>query len=371
MSIYETLNKVEEKNRFRELTFKLSRNALNKHVPLSGGFELTPRCTLDCKMCYMHLRPDQMYRPELTTDEWMILCKDAVSSGLQYATLTGGEPLLHPGFKKIYKYLHDSGVFVYVLTNGFLLDEEMARFLREHYPITVQLSVYGHTPEVYEKVTGNAEGYFRMEKAAHLLNDSGIAFNLAVTLSRYNYEYLDDLLDYCKKLNPTDYSIASFMTDCREETGRALSDYSLSLEEEVVVIKKQSYFKSGWSAPERTDEEVIEDLRSRTKEKFIKYGTKCAAGKFRFWITWDGRMQPCFGLTCSVAQPLDVGFGNAWNQITKETALIPNPAECENCDYLGICKHCMGFHYDDTKCYGKASPRLCLQGKRFFKARLL
>ena len=25
-------------------------------IPLSGTFELTPRCNLDCKMCYIHKR---------------------------------------------------------------------------------------------------------------------------------------------------------------------------------------------------------------------------------------------------------------------------------------------------------------------------
>ena len=28
---------------------------LNK-IPLGGSFELTPRCTLNCKMCYIHRR---------------------------------------------------------------------------------------------------------------------------------------------------------------------------------------------------------------------------------------------------------------------------------------------------------------------------
>ncbi|MBP3312208.1 MAG: hypothetical protein J6L72_08255 [Butyricicoccus sp.] len=26
-------------------------------IPLSGTFELTARCNLDCRMCYIHMRP--------------------------------------------------------------------------------------------------------------------------------------------------------------------------------------------------------------------------------------------------------------------------------------------------------------------------
>lgn len=42
-------------------------------IPISGTFELTPRCNFDCKMCYVHLKPEQIPRHgrELTAKEWL------------------------------------------------------------------------------------------------------------------------------------------------------------------------------------------------------------------------------------------------------------------------------------------------------------
>ena len=38
---------------YSELLFA---KAAEKGIPLSGSFELTSRCNLDCKMCYIHKR---------------------------------------------------------------------------------------------------------------------------------------------------------------------------------------------------------------------------------------------------------------------------------------------------------------------------
>ena len=38
----------------------LCRRCAGLGIPVSGIFELTPRCNLQCKMCYVRLTPDQM-----------------------------------------------------------------------------------------------------------------------------------------------------------------------------------------------------------------------------------------------------------------------------------------------------------------------
>ena len=42
------------------LTEYLYRRATAAGLPLSGTFELTPLCNLDCRMCYVHLNKDQL-----------------------------------------------------------------------------------------------------------------------------------------------------------------------------------------------------------------------------------------------------------------------------------------------------------------------
>ena len=124
-------------------------------VPVSPYFELTPRCTLDCKMCYIHLTPEQMGdRKELSTEQWMRITDEAVEAGMLYVVLTGGECMLHPGFWEIYDHLLDKGVVVTVNTNAYTLtDADIERF-RCRPPAGFRVTLYGASEEGYERCTG-------------------------------------------------------------------------------------------------------------------------------------------------------------------------------------------------------------------------
>ena len=50
----------EPVTRFGEITKFLGDKAKEKGTPLHGQFELTPFCNFSCKMCYVHLTPDQL-----------------------------------------------------------------------------------------------------------------------------------------------------------------------------------------------------------------------------------------------------------------------------------------------------------------------
>ena len=48
-------------------------------VPVSGTFELTPRCNLRCRMCYVRMTPEQMkpFGKEKTAKEWLEIARQA------------------------------------------------------------------------------------------------------------------------------------------------------------------------------------------------------------------------------------------------------------------------------------------------------
>ena len=71
--------------------------AMQLHIPHKGTFELTPFCSMKCKMCYMRLDPPQAAQQGrlLTAEEWIRLGKMAFDAGTVDLLLTGGEPKLH------------------------------------------------------------------------------------------------------------------------------------------------------------------------------------------------------------------------------------------------------------------------------------
>ena len=53
--------------------------AFDDAIPISGTFELTPRCNFNCKMCYVHLLEKDIpkYGKELSAKKWIDIAKQA------------------------------------------------------------------------------------------------------------------------------------------------------------------------------------------------------------------------------------------------------------------------------------------------------
>ena len=84
----------------RALTLKCAQAG----IPVSGTFELTPRCNLACRMCYIRLTPEQMapIGRERSAKEWLDIAQQAKDAGMTFLLLTGGEPTLRADFLEIY-----------------------------------------------------------------------------------------------------------------------------------------------------------------------------------------------------------------------------------------------------------------------------
>ena len=124
---------VTDFRRYQAVRNYMNFRAREKDIPVSGVFELTPLCNLDCKMCYVHLEKSQLRNAELLSSEkWKEIISQAVSNGMMYAKLTGGECLTYPKFKEIYLYLRNLGVETAILSNGVLMDEQTVEFLKEN-----------------------------------------------------------------------------------------------------------------------------------------------------------------------------------------------------------------------------------------------
>ena len=126
-------------------------------VPLNGGIELTYRCNLKCKHCYI---PRKIPSRELSTGEIIRVIDDIYESGVFSIYFTGGEPFLREDFFDIYTHARKRGLFVTVFTNATLITHEIASRLADLPPQGIEVTVNGISQRVYEEVTG-VEGSFR------------------------------------------------------------------------------------------------------------------------------------------------------------------------------------------------------------------
>ena len=347
---------VTDHRRYETVRRFLNFKARDKGIPISGSFELTPLCNLDCKMCYVHLNREQMAGAQLlTVEQWKHIMQQAIDGGMMYARLTGGECLTYPGFRELYSFLHSKGIETAILSNGLLMDADMVDFLVAHPPSAVQITLYGASEEGYERVTGK-RAFQRVMENIRRLDEAQIPLSIAVTPN----EFMADGEDVIRLLHEENlnFSINAGLMAPREETGRKRAD--AALDAYVAMLKLRLALKGKQIEPD-CDPESLPDPGS--EQSHAERGVRCGAGRSGFAIDWQGRMRPCNTFPCEPVEVLALGFAEAWKR-THHTALnYLLPAECEGCAYKGVCKHCVAEHAAGAPA-GHASPAICAWGQR-------
>lgn len=151
-------------------------------TPLQAMVELTARCPLDCVHCYVDRRPAR--EPELDTSEVLRLLADLHSAGTLFVTLTGGEILLRPDLIPIARAGRKLGLAVRLFTSGVLLDRASAAAIAELGLTAVELSLYGSTAALHDRVTRHPGSLRATLRAAVALRRAGVTVVVKAPLLR-------------------------------------------------------------------------------------------------------------------------------------------------------------------------------------------
>ena len=354
---------VTDYRRYEAVRKFLNFKARDRGLPISGAFELTPLCNLDCKMCYVHLNKAQMNGAQLlTVDQWKQIMQQAIDAGMMYARLTGGECLTYHGFRELYLFLREKGIETVILSNGLLMDEEMVGFLKANPPSAIQVSVYGADEDAYERVTGK-RAFSQVLNNLRRIKAAEIPLTIAVTPS----EYMTDAEQILRLLyeEGLPFNINASILPPRAETGRALAD--ANQDSYISLLRFRSSLK-GRELIAENDPESLPDPGG--KQGNPSFGVTCGAGRSGFAIDWHGDMRPCNNFPCEGINVLSAGFGEAWRRTNHTATHYPLPTECEGCAYKGLCMHCVAAHAAGAR-PGHANPDVCAMGRRMVREGLL
>lgn len=330
---------IPEAQRIYPINSFLSAKARIQNVPANGSFELTPFCNLDCKMCYVHLRPDQLEPGQrlLTVEEWKNIIDQAVDAGMISADVTGGECLTYPGFKEVYLHLRSKGIRPAVLTNGRLLTEDMVAFFAENPPSVIQVTVYGSSDDAYEKVCGHRVFHEVMDGIERAKN-AGLKVYCTITPSRYMQEDVDAIFEALHSRNVS-YYLGGSMLPARAETGRELDEFSVEVDVFMSMLAKERQFR----ATLKNEVEIAEAPRYIPPLKGELHGLPCGGGHSGFHINWKGEMCPCIAFSHTVHYLIsENGFLDTWKNIGKTMDTYQEPAECSDCKLKERCLSCPG-----------------------------
>ena len=346
---------IPEKGLKKSIGRYLEQKARERGIPISGAFELTPLCNLDCKMCYVHLDKHAFATSDLlSVNDWKSLMRQAHDAGMRSAMLTGGECLTYPGFDELYLFLHELGVGTDVLSNGLLIDEKRVEFFLRNRPQCIKISLYGSCDDAYEKVTGHRV-FQKVYHNLELMRDAKLPVYVTITPSKYMQDDMIRLIETAESLNIR-YEINARLIQPRENTGRIIED--LSLDEYVEMYRLRFQYRQKNLVPIDPKEVPLENHGGSEKR-----GLRCGAGQSSFSINYFGCMCPCLSLDEFSVSALKFGFQAAWKMVNEYAVNYPAPCECDGCVYRPVCINCQAMHKNAPQ-VGHCDPRICERTKR-------
>jgi radical SAM protein with 4Fe4S-binding SPASM domain len=326
----------QEHQDYTSLYQYLEPKARKNNVPLFGQFELTPLCNLSCKMCYVHLMPEQMQnRALLSVSEWKNLIDQAYAAGMLEATLTGGECLTYPGFDEIYLYLQELGCAVTVMSNAVLMDEKRIKFFEEHPPGLIQVTLYGASEEAYERVTGR-RAYQTVLRNVERIKEAGIPLQLSITPNGYLGEDVFETIRVARSITDNVFvNTDLFVPTAEELKGKEIADLDAEFYVRILRFEQELDGKKPREIPE-SELPIPGGPCSACEEQ----GVECGGGKSSFVINWKGELCICNRLDVR-AYPMRDGFQKAWKEISEVANHWPRVAACQGCAYEDVCPKCV------------------------------
>lgn len=340
-------------------------------IPLSGTFELTARCNLDCKMCYIHKREnDGLARScEWGAEQWLSVARECQQAGLLHLLLTGGEPMLRPDFKEIYTGCRRLGLMVSVNTNATLIDDQMVDFLAADPPSRINITLYGASAETYGALCGDGSAYDRAVRAILALKQAGVLVKLNFSITPYNRQDGEQVYAFARQHGlPLQAATYMFPPVRACEKGCFAAD---RLTPEEAAWEQIVYDRSRFDPEElrqRWEQQLagvrVSDPDGECQELPTER-IRCRAGSSTFWLTYDGQLRPCGMMTQPSVNVRELGFAGAWNAIRAAREEILVPARCSSCDRKHVCDQCAALCFAETGQFDGVPDYMCEKTKSY------
>lgn len=170
----------------------LSSRLHRKHISCLVVWNITKRCNLNCKHCYVSARGDSQ-EEELSTREAKKVIDALVRMNVGVLLFSGGEPLLREDIFELIAYAKERGIKPVLSSNGTFISPRVARNLKSAGVVYVGVSIDGD-----KKIHNQFRGKRCFEKTLEGLDNCkeiGVPVGIRFTLNKFNYKSLPRLID--------------------------------------------------------------------------------------------------------------------------------------------------------------------------------
>ena len=335
----------------RPLLHSVMDRAADYLIPFQVSLEVTHRCNLSCKHCYI----DTPVRDEFSLDEFKDVLDQLAAAGTMYLLLTGGEPLLRRDLFDIALYAKEKGFITMLLTNGTLTTPWIAREIQRLEPVFVGMSLHGGTPDTHDAITKKPGSFAATIGAIRLLRSFGITVALQTLLMDSNVHE------------------ANAMTNLAQELG-----VYLHVGHEFVPRRSGSVTPFRYEANLTQLCHHIEEQPGKEKPTIPETSEVCKAGRGVCSISPTGDVFPCLLMPLKAGNLREARFTEIWKSKPKpelnylRSITWDDLSACKACNLARFCRRCMGIAFTETGELTRPAPSACRNAvfrREFFKER--
>ena len=320
----------------------------------------TARCNLYCRHCYIRAE-DREFESELSTAEGKALIDDLAKMKVPVLLFSGGEPLLRPDLFELAAYAGEKGLRPVLSTNGTLIDDAMAKRIKETGFQYVGVSIDGNeaTHDSFRGLEGAFDAAIAGIRAARAAgNKTGVRF----TINRLNAPELAAVFDIAEKEGIDRFCMYHLVYAGR---GSDMAALDLSKEDkrkvaDFLIEKTLDFERRGVDMEILTTDNHVDGLcilqyveknqpeRADEVRKLLAMHGGCSAGDRVADVDPEGNVHPCqFWSDLTLGNVRETPFSEIWKNREaggiidclrhKPEHLI---GKCGTCRYNDVCGGC-------------------------------
>ncbi|MEE0801586.1 MAG: radical SAM protein [Gemmiger sp.] len=331
---------------------RLMQKAAHARLPIMSAFELTPACTLNCKMCYVHKSYADVRQEGGLMDagQWLALAAEARDLGLLFPLLTGGEPLLHPQFREIMAGMQQMGLQVSINSNATLIDEPMARWLGHHCPVRINITLYGASAETYQNLCGDGSAFEKVHRAVELLQQNHVPVKFNASITPENVNDLDEIIAYAHRVG-SPIQVATYMfPPLRRDASLVGQNDRLTPEQAGLARVRADFLQNNpaWFLGQaRRFQHFVPLDQIGAGEDRGPMRISCRAGLCSFWLDWHGNMSNCGMYGSVTVERQGRPLRDAWQELVEKTAAVRYRPACAGCPNQPLCHACIAMVHNE------------------------
>jgi len=189
-------------------------------APLYVAWQITNECNLNCLHCIEESGPGKAFKDELNDTQVFDVLRQIVDDQVPYVSFSGGEPMLHPRFFDMVKYVCENGVELKVETNGHYLTPENCAKLKEYGVKAVQVSLDGASAATFQRM--RVRGNFQQTvEGLHNLKAAGVPLEINYSPTSFGAHEVGQAVDLAAEAGAI-----SFYTGRTMYTGNAVKTWN-------------------------------------------------------------------------------------------------------------------------------------------------